>query len=94
MRPINKKGISLGSLSAVVLTFLVIVIVASVGGDVLTELQSTQTTDGNAFNITGNGLTGFTNLSNRFGLLGTIIIISVVISVIVGAFAFGKGGGI
>lgn len=90
----DKKGISIFALSGVVLTFLVIIIVASTGGDVLTDIRADQTTNGLAYNITTNGLTGFTNLSARFPLLGTIIIVAAVITVLVGAFAIRAGGGL
>ena len=88
----NKKGISLAELSGVILTFVVIVLLASVGADVLDTLQDDQTTDGAAFNVTGDGLTGIANISGKFGLLGTVIILGAVIGVVIGAFAFGRRG--
>lgn len=90
----DKAGITLGQLSGVILTFVVIVILASVGGDVLSSLRDDQTTDGAAYNITTDGLTGLDNLSGKFGLLGTIIILAAVIGIVISAFAFGRGGGI
>ena len=92
-----KKGqISFGSLSGIALTMTITVLIIVVGS-ILTQTirddPNIVTANGTAFNISNQGLTFFDNLSSQFGLLGTIIILVLVITVIVGAFAFGRQGG-
>lgn len=77
---------------AFILSFLLLTIGASIGGDILTNIQADQTTDSVAYNITGKGLTGITKYSNQFGTVGLIAGAALIISVLVGGFAAVRGG--
>ena len=79
--------------------FVTFVIVVGVGGQILAGLQTSLTTynstggTGNitqsvAYNATGFGLTGVTNLANQSGTIGTVIGASIIIGIVVGAFYF------
>ena len=52
----------------------------------------TETERDEQFNTSQDGLTGITNISGKFGLLGTVLILAVVIGVVVAVFAFGGRG--
>ena len=93
----HKKGqtITFSSLVSIVLVMVVAVLVIVVGSVLINQLRDDTTVitaDSEAFNISNNGLNFFTNLSSQFPLLGTIITLVLVISVIIAAFAFGRGG--
>lgn len=70
--------------------FVVFVIVVAVGGQVLAGVQTGQTTNSVAYNATGYGLTGITNLANQSGTIGTVIGAAIIIGIVVGAFYFAK----
>jgi len=78
----NKKGMSLADAPTLIITFLVVVVVASLAGTTLTSLQDTQTADGTAYNITGDGLTGVENFADLIPVIGVIIGIVMVLVVI------------
>jgi len=79
---LNKRGLSLTDAPTLIITFLVIVVVASLAGTTLTSLQSTQTADSTAYNITGEGLTGVENFADLMPVIGVIIGIVMVLIVI------------
>ena len=64
---------SLGEAAGMALSFVLFVVVVSVGGQVLAGIQSSQTANSVAYNATGFGLTGITNLANQSGTIGTVI---------------------
>ena len=68
--------------------FVVFVIVVSVGGSVLAGVQTGQTTNSVAYNATGSGLTGISNLASQSGTIGTVIGAAIIIGIVVGAFYF------
>ena len=68
--------------------FVVFVIVVAVGGSVLSGVQTGQTANSVAYNATGYGLTGITNLANQSGTIGTVIGAAIIIGIVVGAFYF------
>ena len=72
------------------LAFVLFVVVVSVGGQVLAGVQSSQTANSVAYNATGYGLTGITNLANQSGTIGTIIGAAILIGIILGAFYIGS----
>ena len=68
--------------------FVVFVIVVSVGGSVLAGVQTGQTANSVAYNATGSGLTGISNLASQSGTIGTVIGAAIIIGIVVGAFYF------
>lgn len=93
-KKVNKKGIF--QLTGQVLALVVVAIVISVGAVILTSLQTGQATGSVAFNATQGGLTGLSNVSSQLGLVGLIVVFSVIIALVIGlalggAFR-GKGG--
>jgi len=91
--------------------FVVFVVVAAIGGNVLTSVQNTQfTTAVNAsctaaqaaagdaacktvaWNATGSGLTGVTNLAGQSGTIGTILGAVIIIGLLLGAFVMSRRG--
>lgn len=82
MKKMNKKGMSLADAPTLIITFLVVVVVASLAGTTLTSLQDTQTNDSSAYNITGDGITGVENFADLIPVIGVIIGIVMVLVVI------------
>jgi len=91
----QKKG-QLGTLSANAIAFGVLVIVVAVMALVTSNIRDTQagagcnsTTSANCsagYNASSDGVSGFNNISGQMGLLGTIIIFSVVIGLVIAGF--------
>ena len=81
-----KKG-QLGNVPSVILTVVLIAVIGVVVAIVLDKLDDgyTATTSTQA-QITGNGTDFLENITGQLPLLGTIIIVGVVISAIVGYF--------
>lgn len=88
----NKRG-QIAGLTGNILQFAIVVIILAVVGIILANLQATQTTDSVGYNITGDGLTGVTNISNQLGLMGLIIVMGAILVIVLGIFAFNKLGG-
>jgi len=44
--------------------------------------------NGEAVNVTGNGITGLSNMSTQFGTIGTVAIAAVLLALVVAAFVF------
>ena len=78
--------VSLMEAGYLAIAFVVYVVITSVGGSVLTGVQSGQTANSVAYNATGYGLTGILNLSQQSGTIGTILGAVVMIGLLMGAF--------
>lgn len=78
----GKKGLTIGDAPALVLTFAVVVIIASLIGTTLDSLQGTQTAGDADYNITGYGLTGTLSFAQLLPTVGVIIGIVMVLVVI------------
>jgi hypothetical protein len=81
---------NLNDAAGMALAFVLFVVVVSVGGQVLAGVQSSQTSGSVAYNATGYGLTGITNLANQSGTIGTIIGAAILIGIILTAFYVGR----
>lgn len=70
----NKKGqaITVTNAPTLVLSLGLLVIMSSIVGLIVGSVQSTQTTDSVEYNISGAGLTLFTNFSDQFGTIGIV----------------------
>ena len=84
---LNKKGFQLQQVPALVIVLLVIAIVLGVGATILTQVQTTQTTNGLAYNITQEGLDAQEDLSGWQGTWVVIVAAAVVLG-IVGKYLF------
>ena len=84
MKKLNKKGLQLGDLSGIAITFVVLAVVLGVGATILDSIQLGQTADSTAYNATGEGLTA---LGDFAGWLPTLAVI-VVAAVVIGTIAF------
>ena len=84
---INKKGfIGLNPLTGVIMLLVVIGIMLVVGLRIESDLQSDFDENGVEWNSTNSAKESLVNISENQGLLGTIIIFGVIISVVVIAF--------
>ena len=82
--------VSLMQAAYLAIAFVVYVIVVSIGGSILAGIQTGQTSGSVAYNATGYGLTGITNVANQSGTIGTVLGAVVLIGLIMGAFVMGK----
>jgi len=53
-----QKGLTLGQFGAIALAFVIVSIILSMGGEILNQVQSQQTSNSVAYNITEKGLEG------------------------------------
>ena len=83
-------ALSLGSMSTMAITFVVLAIVIGIGGTILSEVQSTQTENGIAYNATGEGLTGIETFGEWLPTIAVILAAALVIG-IVSAYFYMRG---
>ena len=85
---INKKGLfDLGQAPAIITLVLVIGIMLVIGLRIEGDLQTGFTDNSTEDNATDNIMDGLGNISENQGLLGTIIIFSIIISTVIISFA-------
>jgi hypothetical protein len=82
----NRKGMSLNEFGGLALAFVLVAIIISIGGTILTQTRSTQTTNAVDYNATTQGLTGITTMSQWLPTIAVIVAAAVVIGVIVRYF--------
>jgi type II secretory pathway component PulF len=80
----NNKGITLGEVSPLVITLVVIAVVIGVGATVLTSVQSGQQVNSTAYNASQYGLTSLSSFSSW---LPTIAIVLAAV-IVIGIFAY------
>jgi len=84
---INKKGlIGLNQLTGVIMLLVVIGIMLTVGLRIESDLQSDFDENLTEWNATDSAMESLVNVAENQGLLGTIIIFGVIISVVIVAF--------
>jgi len=83
----NKKGLlGLNQLTGIIMILVVIGIMLVVGTTIESDLRNEFTVNGTEWNIASDAMSGLANVSEQQGLLGTIIVFGVIISVVVVAF--------
>jgi hypothetical protein len=89
----QKGQMSLAQLPTAVIVFTVAVIVTAVMATVLANIQTTQTVNSIAYNVTGQGLLAVNNFATFFSPISTIVAAVVIIGLILGAFVLARGRG-
>ena len=89
----HKKGVTVQNLGALALAVVVVAIIVSMGGEILSQLQETQTSGTYAYNVTGKGLEGMETFGNWIPLIALIVVAAVVIGIIVRYLGGAAGGG-
>lgn len=74
---------TVAALGGLALAIVVAAIVISMGSEILSQLQDTQTANTTAYNVTGKGLEGMSTFGNWIPLIALIVVASIVIGVIV-----------
>ena len=82
--------VSLMEAAYLAVAFVVYVVVTSIGGSILSGVQSSQTANSVAYNATNYGLTGISNLSQQSSTIGTVLGAVVLLGLIMGAFMIKK----
>jgi len=89
----NKKGANLGGVSAligVVVTILILGIITSMSAKVTSDIGETMTGNSIQQNVTNQTTASFAVVGNNLNLIVTIAVVAVIITLLLGAFAFGK----
>ena len=86
----NKKGFSITQVPMLAVTLGIIAIVLGLMATVLTQVQSTQTTSGVAYNVTAQGISGMTSFSG-WQTTWVVIISAAVVIGIVSSYLMFKG---
>ena len=89
-----KKGIALNQSFGAVLALVLVAVLVIVAIFLFVNLSTTFTVDSAEFNATQTMITQFGTYPTLVGLVGTIIFLGLVIGVLVGSFAFGRGRGV
>lgn len=71
-----------------IIGFVLVSLIAASAAIALDAFQSDVTSDGYAYNISGNGLTGIDNTTSYFGTAGTIAGVALLLTIVIGAFYF------
>lgn len=87
----SKKGFQITEVPTLAIVLVVIAVVLGVGATILTQVQTTQTTNSLPYNITQQGLSAQSDFAGWQGTWVVIIAAAVVLG-IVGRYLFFKGG--
>jgi multisubunit Na+/H+ antiporter MnhB subunit len=79
--------VTINQIGAVALALVVGVIVTSIGAQILGQIKATQTANTYEANVTGYGQSGLNALGQWFPTIGLIVAATIVIGIIVSAFA-------
>jgi len=85
------QAVTLQNLGMVVLALVVGGLIATYGGDIVSDINADQTANSAARNISGNTLTGILNFTGQLGNVGTVLGAALIITVLIGAFMFFRG---
>lgn len=86
----NNKGYTIKDLLPVALVFVVATIAISIGADVIDSVQSSQTSNSYAYNVSEYGLEGMDELGSWLPTLALVVAAAIIIGVLVYSFAFGR----
>ena len=86
----NKKGVQLGQVPQVILTFVLIAILLGVSMTILAKVKDTQTTDSKAYNVTGLGEDAVEDIGDWQTTWAVILAAAVVLGLVGGFLYFGK----
>lgn len=79
----NKKAaFSIGDLSGIAITLVVLAIVLGIGATIVANIQGSQTTNSIAYNASGYGLTGLNTLGSYVPTIALVAVAAVVIGVV------------
>jgi NADH:ubiquinone oxidoreductase subunit 6 (subunit J) len=79
----TKRGFD-GVPVALVLTFVVLIIAATIGAKVVGAIRDTMTTNTTEYNVSNKGLDAFTNYSALLPVVGTVLAAMLVIGLVLG----------
>lgn len=86
----DKKGLSLREAPQLVMMIVVSIIILGAGSLALSGFQGSLTSGSTAYNATSEGTQALGNLSSQFPVIGTIAGVAILISIVIGAFMFGR----
>ena len=83
----DKKGqFTIGDLSGIAVTLVVLAIILGIGATILVSIQNTQDSGGYAYNATGFGLTGINTLASYQNIVALVAVAAVVVGIVVTFF--------
>ena len=80
---------NLNEAAGAAVAFVLFVIILGIGASILTGIQAAQTAGSVAYNATGFGLTGISNIAQQSGTIGIVLAAAILIGIVVGAFYMG-----
>ncbi len=86
MKMKNRKGLTLSQFGGLALAFVVVSIILSMGGEILTQIFDTQTALSYAANITQQGIDGVVVFGDWLPTIAVVVAAAVVIGIIVHYF--------
>jgi type II secretory pathway component PulF len=88
MKKLNKKGMGLNDMLTYGLLFVAVAIVLAVGGQVLGQLNETQTAGTVEHNVTTHGLTSLSTLGQWLPIIAIVIAAVIIIGILIYNFRF------
>lgn len=88
----SKKAYSIGDIPYIMIVFGVGIIVASIVGDIVSDVKGTQTADTPEYNISDKGEQGLLKIANWFTTIGLVLGAVIVITALGALFIFKRQG--
>jgi hypothetical protein len=88
----NKKGMGIGDLQTIGISFVVIAIVLGLGASVLTDIQTTQGSTTLSYNISGFGLTSLNTLGKWLPTIALVAVVAIIVGLVMVYLARQYGG--
>ncbi len=80
------QAVNIGNIALIGTTLVVAVLTLAFAGDVLSDINSDQTANSAAANISSNGLTGLLNVTGQLPSVGTVLGAALIIGILATAF--------
>ncbi len=86
----NKKAQIMGNINALIfgsISFVVLVVVLTIGAQVTQTVGDSQTTNSSAANVSDQGLAAFQTFGDFLGVIAIVIILVVIVGLLLGVIA-------
>jgi hypothetical protein len=82
----SKKGMTVSDIGPIALVLGIAVLIVAIVGSILAGMQTNQTADTVAYNVTGKGLEAMGTFGGNFGTIALVVGAAIVIGVLVTSF--------
>ena len=83
MKPLNKKGYTVGDLLPLGIVFIVVAIALSFGADIVAQIQADQTSGTVAHNVSTAGLASLQVFADWLPTIALVVVAAVIVGIII-----------